>query len=138
MLCATVCHFQFRHQHISLHIVISFLVFSFSIRYTFNSTTIKHISFPLVDSSVGIATDYRLNSRGIWVRFSAGARDFSFLYIVQRGPEAHPGSFPMSTGGTSLGIKRPGPETEHSPFHAELRIRESVFPLPHTSSWCST
>jgi hypothetical protein len=43
-----------------------------------------------------------------WVRFPAGARDFSLLYSVQTGHEAHPASYPMGTGGSFPGGKAAG------------------------------
>jgi hypothetical protein len=54
------------------------------------------------DSSVGIATGYRLNDQMIGVRFSAGTGNFSLLHRVQTGSRAHPASYPMGTGAFSL------------------------------------
>jgi hypothetical protein len=51
------------------------------------------------DSSVGIATDYRLDDREIEVRFSAGERNSSLLHSVQTGFGAHSASYTMGTGG---------------------------------------
>jgi hypothetical protein len=51
------------------------------------------------DSSIGIATGYGLESRGIEVRFSAGAGYFSLLQSVQTGSGAHPAAYPMGTRG---------------------------------------
>jgi hypothetical protein len=51
------------------------------------------------DSSVGIATGYRLDDRMIGVRFTAGAGNFSLLRRVQTGSGAHPASYPMGTWG---------------------------------------
>jgi hypothetical protein len=50
------------------------------------------------DSSVGIATGYGLDARGIGVRFPSGARDFSLLDIVHTGCGAHPASYLMGSG----------------------------------------
>jgi hypothetical protein len=40
---------------------------------------------------------YGLDSRGLGVRFSALATDFSPLHSVQTGCEAHPASYPTGT-----------------------------------------
>jgi hypothetical protein len=37
------------------------------------------------------------------------------LHVVQVGPGAHPTSYTMGTGASSLGVKRPGREADHSP-----------------------
>jgi hypothetical protein len=42
------------------------------------------------------------------VRFPAGVRDFSLLQSVQTGSEAHPFTYPMSTGGYFSGGKAAG------------------------------
>jgi hypothetical protein len=54
------------------------------------------------DSSVGIATGYRLDGQGIGVRFPTGARDFSALQRPNRlgGPIA---SYKMDTGAKVVG-----------------------------------
>jgi len=39
----------------------------------------------------------------------------SLRYRVQTGSVAHPASCPMGTGGSYLGVKRPGHEADHSP-----------------------
>jgi hypothetical protein len=67
------------------------------------------------DSSVGIALGYGLDDRGSKVPFPAGAGNFSLHYRVQHGPGAHPVSYPMGTGGSFSGVKRPGLEADHSP-----------------------
>jgi hypothetical protein len=52
----------------------------------------------------------------IWVRSSAEAEDFSSSLCVQSGSEAHPASYPMSTGGPfPRGKARPGRDADHSP-----------------------
>jgi hypothetical protein len=65
------------------------------------------------DSSVGIATDYRLDNRMIGVRIPAGAGNFSLRHRVQTGSGAHPASYPIGTGDPSLGVKRLGREAYH-------------------------
>jgi hypothetical protein len=47
------------------------------------------------DSSIGIATGYRLETG---VRFPVGARNFSPLHSFQTGSGAYPASYPMGTG----------------------------------------
>jgi hypothetical protein len=41
-------------------------------------------------------------------------QDFSLLHVFQTGCETHPASYPMSTGGNFLGLRRPVLETDHS------------------------
>jgi hypothetical protein len=67
------------------------------------------------DSSVGIALGYGLDDRGSRVRFPTRAGNFSLHHCVQNGSGAHPVSYPMGTGGSFLGVKRPGREADHSP-----------------------
>jgi hypothetical protein len=43
-----------------------------------------------------------------WVRFPAGATDFSLLHSVLTGHEAHPASYPMGTGDSFSGSKATG------------------------------
>jgi hypothetical protein len=40
---------------------------------------------------------------------------FSLLHVVQTGSGVHPTSYTMDTGCSFPGIKRPGPEADHSP-----------------------
>jgi hypothetical protein len=61
------------------------------------------------DSSVGIATDYGLDDRGVGVRVSVGL-EFFLLHVVQTGSGVHPTSYPMGTG-----VKGRGREADHSP-----------------------
>jgi hypothetical protein len=65
-----------------------------------------------LDGTVGIATGYGLEGRGVGVRVPAEAR-FSFLHVVQTGSGAHSASYPVGTG-SSL-VKRRGSEPGHSP-----------------------
>jgi hypothetical protein len=60
-----------------------------------------------------------------------------FLYSsIQADSGVQPASYPMGTSGPSLGIKRPGRETEHSPpTSAEVKNGGAIPPVPHTSSW---
>jgi hypothetical protein len=68
------------------------------------------------DSSVGIATGYRLDDRNIGVRFMAGAGNFSLRHHVQTGSGAHPASYPMGPGSSfrGRGEKRLWREADHS------------------------
>jgi hypothetical protein len=60
-------------------------------------------------------SDYGLDDRAIGVRSPAGAKEFSFILCVQTGPEAHPASCPMGTGGPfPVGKARPGRDTVHT------------------------
>jgi hypothetical protein len=67
------------------------------------------------DSSVRIALGYGLDDRGSKVRFPVGGGNFSLHHRLQNGSGAHPASYPMGTRALSLGVKRPGRETDHSP-----------------------
>jgi hypothetical protein len=91
------------------------------------------------DSSVGTATDYRLDDRMIGVRYPAGAGNFFLRHCVQTGSDAYPASYPMGTGGSFPGgrVKRPGREADHSPpSSAEVKEYEKLYPqYPNTSSW---
>jgi hypothetical protein len=46
---------------------------------------------------------------------SRWGQEFSLLYVVQTGSEAHPASYPIVTGSTFPGVKRPAREADHSP-----------------------
>jgi hypothetical protein len=85
------------------------------------------------DSSVGIALGYGLDDRGCWVRFPAGAGNFSLHHRVQNGSGAHPASYSVGT----MGVKRPGREADHSP-PSSAEVKECVelyLHSPNTSSW---
>jgi hypothetical protein len=78
------------------------------------------------DSSVGIATRLGMKGRGVRVRFSAGARDFSLLHAVQTGSGAH----------TASRLKRPGREADYlPPSTAKVKNGGDILLLRHTSSW---
>jgi hypothetical protein len=65
------------------------------------------------------------------VRFLA-MQDSSVLYSVQTGSGAHPASYPMRGGGSSLGVKRQGREVDHSPSaRAEVKNDGAIPPLAH-------
>jgi hypothetical protein len=45
-------------------------------------------------------------------------------------------SYPIGTGGLSLGVKRPEREADHSPpSSAQVKNDGATPPLPHTFSW---
>jgi hypothetical protein len=68
------------------------------------------------DSSVGIATGYRLIDWMIGVRFRTGAGNFSLIHrYVQTGCGARSASCPVGTGGSFSGVKRAEHEADSSP-----------------------
>jgi hypothetical protein len=65
---------------------------------------------------------YWLDDWGSRVRFPVGAGNFFFHHRVRSGSGAHPVSYTIATGGSFLGVKRPGREADHSPpSRAEVR-----------------
>jgi hypothetical protein len=71
--------------------------------------------------AVGIATGYGLDDRGVGVRVPVESRIFS----SSRRPDrlgVHP-SYPVGTGGSFPGVKRPGREADHSP-PASAEVKE--------------
>jgi hypothetical protein len=60
-----------------------------------------------------IATDYELDDGWIGFRVHVGSRILS-LHVVQTGPGTHPASYPMGTGDSFHGVKRPEREAEHT------------------------
>jgi hypothetical protein len=67
------------------------------------------------DSIVGIVTGYGLDDRGVEVESQYG-QEFSVLHVIQTGSWVHPTSYPMGTGGSFPGGKRPGREADHLPL----------------------
>jgi hypothetical protein len=53
------------------------------------------------------------------------------LHRVQNGSGAHPASYPMGIRGTSLGVKWPGREADHSP-PSSAEVKELVEPYLHS------
>jgi hypothetical protein len=43
------------------------------------------------------------------------SQEFSLLHVVQTGSGVHPTSYTMGTMSSFPGVKRPGPEVDHSP-----------------------
>jgi len=72
-----------------------------------------------LDSSVGIATRYELDSPGIESQWEA-----RFTTLVQNGPEAHTASCAMCTG-SFPGVKRPGRDVHHPPL-PNTEVKENV------------
>jgi hypothetical protein len=87
----------------------------------FYSTSSAH--YKNQDNAVGIATANGLDDRGVAVRP---------LNIVQTDHGAHPASYAIDSGNPSPGVKRPGPETDHSPPPSaevkKTRTYTSTFP----------
>jgi hypothetical protein len=78
------------------------------------NTIILLLTIVRQDSTVGMATGYELDNQGVGVQDPVGSRIFS----SPRNPGrlwGHPVSYPTGTGGLSLGIKRRGHDTDHSP-----------------------
>jgi hypothetical protein len=76
------------------------------------------------------------DDRGSGVRFPAVARNFSLLHRVQKGSAAHLVSYPMGTGGSFPGVKRPDREADHSPPSSAEQVCVALyFHFPNTSSW---
>jgi hypothetical protein len=69
------------------------------------------------DSSVGIATHYRLDGPGIESQWEA-----RFSLPVQTGPGAHPAYYTMGTA-SFPGVKRPGRGVDH-PSHIAPRLKK--------------
>ena len=77
------------------------------------------------DSSVGIATHYRLDGPGIESRW--GAR---FSTPFKTGPGVHPASYKMGTG-SFPGVKRPERGVDHPPpSSAEVKERVELYLYP--------
>jgi hypothetical protein len=86
------------------------------------------------DSSVGIATGYGLDDRGIGVRGTVDSR----IFPSPRRADLLWG--PPSLLHNGYRVKRPGHETDHSP-PASAEVKKYgyiyIYPLTHTSSWRS-
>ena len=83
------------------------------------------------DSSVGVASLYRLDGPGIESRLGA-----KFSPPVQTGPVANPASYTMGTG-SFLGVKRPGAwHWPPTPSNAEVKGRVELYLyFNYGSSW---
>jgi hypothetical protein len=67
----------------------------------------------------------------IGVRFPEGAGNFSLRHRVQTGSGAHPAPYPMGTGDSFPGVKRPGREADHLP-PSSAKAKEYVDPYLHS------
>jgi hypothetical protein len=74
----------------------------------------------------------------VGVRFSADARGFSFLHIMQTGSGGHPSSHTMGTGGYFERVKWPGREAERLPPSSAEANGGAIPLLPQMSSWRGT
>jgi hypothetical protein len=87
------------------------------------------------NSSVGIATGYGLDDRGLIL---SGGGEFSLRHRVHTGSRTHPAPCPMGTGGTlTQGVRRTGFENDRSP-PSSAEFKESVELYLHslnTSLW---
>jgi hypothetical protein len=92
------------------------------------------------DSSVGLATGYGLDGRGIGVRFLSRSRDMSLLHSFQTGSEAYPASYTMGTGDSFPGVKAPGGMklTSHLNLVPRSRTVELCLhsPIDVFMTWC--
>jgi hypothetical protein len=89
------------------------------------------------DSSVGIGTGYGLDDRMLEVRFPARGGNCSMFRSVL-GPTQPP--IQWAPGALPLGVKRSGPEADHSPLSsvssAEVKgCVELYLHSPNYSSW---
>jgi hypothetical protein len=77
------------------------------------------------ESSVGTATDYRLDNRMIGFRIPAELEIFLFDTVFR--PALGPTQLPMQRvqGALSLGVKRPGREADHS-LTSSAEVKECV------------
>jgi hypothetical protein len=81
--------------------------------YGMQKTLCKYMAEMMTrDSSASVVTGYGLDGRGVGVRVPVGAGFISALHSVDsfRGPSGL-----LSNWAISLGVKRPGRETDHSP-----------------------
>jgi len=70
-------------------------------------------------SSVGIATRYGLDGKGIQSQWG-----WDFPHLIQTGPDPHPASYTMGTG-TVPGVNRMGRGVDHPPPHM-VKFKERV------------
>jgi hypothetical protein len=89
------------------------------------------------DSSVGIALGYGVEDRGSTVRFPAAAGNFSLHHRSSRALVPTQPPIQCIPEVLSLGVKRPGRETDHSP-PSSAEVKECVelyLHSPNTPSW---
>jgi len=80
---------------------------------------------------------YGLDDRG---SIPCRSREFFLRHCVQTSYAAQPIFYPMGNEDSSLGVKWPGREADHSPsLVPRLQMVDGAIPpLSHTSSWCGT
>jgi hypothetical protein len=84
-------------------------------------------------SGAGIAQSVTGWTAGVWL--PAGIRDLYLLHSAQTGSGAHAASYSVGTGGFFPGVKRPGPEADHSPpSSVEDKNDGAIHPLLYTPS----
>jgi hypothetical protein len=66
----------------------------------------------------------------VGIRFPEKARDLSLLYCVKTNSWAHPGSYPMGTGGSFAGCKAAWEPTTHLLLVQMARMVEPYFHSP--------
>jgi hypothetical protein len=88
------------------------------------------------DSSVGIALGYGLDVRGSRARFLAGLGIFLFTTASRTALRTTQPPMQWVTGALSLGVMRPGRETDHSP-PPSADVKECVELYLHSSNTCS-
>jgi hypothetical protein len=82
---------------------------------------------------------YGLDDRGSWVRFPAGAWNFSLHHRVEIGSGAHPAFYSMGIRVSFPGVKRPGREPDHSHLvpRSKNAWRYTSTPQYAFMEWCS-
>jgi len=91
---------------------------------------ITYVTTKTCDTSVSMVTGYGLDDQGSRIQFLMRAGNFSLHHHVQNGSGAHPTCYPVDTGGSFPGIKRPGREADHSLLSsAESRMCGAISPL---------
>jgi hypothetical protein len=77
-------------------------------------TAIYTRAVPNRDSILSMAAAYKLDDWGVGYRVPVGSW-ISVLQVVQTTSGVHPASYPVGTGDSSQGVKRPWSEADHSP-----------------------
>jgi hypothetical protein len=116
-------------------ILIVSVVITIIYRQTRKFTRPEWIQFLWENSSVGIATGYRLDSRG-----SIPGRNKNFLLFTSSRPALGPTQPPIQWAPEDLspGVKRPGCKFDHSPpSSAEVSNGGAIPPVPLMFSWNS-
>jgi hypothetical protein len=122
-----------------LYVTVSFVIVSINRSHTILKTRLLFLQQVYLyrgrDSSVGIATGYRLDDRGVGVQVPVVSRIFSCPHRPDR-LWGTPGLLSNGYwGALSQVVKRPRREGDHSQLVPRSRKCESVRPLIHTPSW---